>query len=328
MNEIVKRKIEYCFCFVLTVAIIIGGCHKLGFIVRPVRTDSSIAAVNAFHSLPEDSVEVIGYGSSRMWRGMNPMEMYNKYGIGAYNYGGNWQLLNTTLLYIKDSLRTQNPKVALIELGAVGSYKLDDNIDGEIYITTAIDGFDGKTQYLRECFGNDKERYLSYYMPLCAFHDNWIELSEESFDENFTARYDLASTLGFAEGDVITPIDITDYKKVSQEEIDARSIEILNEMVDVCRENDIEIIFYLAPAQKELHYTEAINRYAVEKGCAYLDLSQYIDEIGLEGSVDFADEDHLNTKGATKVADFLGKYIVDNYDVTDYRKSEDNIWKQ
>lgn len=323
----VKRKIEYCFCFVLTVAIIIGGCHKLGFIVRPVRTDSSISAVDAFHNLPENSVEVIGYGSSRMWRGMNPMEMYNKYGIGAYNYGGNWQLLNTTLLYLKDSLRTQKPKIALIELGAVGSYKQDNNIDGEIYITTAIDDFDGKTKYLRECFGNDRERYLSYYMPLCAFHDNWIELSEESFDKNFTARYDLLSTFGFAEGDVATPISITDYKKVSQEKIDERSREILNEMIDVCNKNDVEIIFYLAPAEKDLHYTDALSEYAENKGCVYLDLSQYIDEIGLDGDSDFADEDHLNTFGATKVADFLGKYIVDNYDVTDYRTVVGNMWE-
>ena len=42
----------------------------------------------------------------------------------------------------------------------------------------------------------------------------------------------------------------------------------------------------------------------------------------------FADEGHLNDSGARKVANYLGKYIVDHYDVTDMRKVSGNAWEK
>ena len=83
------------------------------------------------------------------------MEMYRKYGIGAYNYGCNWQYLNTTLLFLLDSLRTQTPKVVCIDTYCVGVIELDTDMDGQIYYTRAIKDFEGKREYLKQCFGTD-----------------------------------------------------------------------------------------------------------------------------------------------------------------------------
>ena len=44
-------------------------------------------AIKTFHELPENSIDVIAYGSSHTWKGLNTMKMYEDYGIGAYNYG-------------------------------------------------------------------------------------------------------------------------------------------------------------------------------------------------------------------------------------------------
>ena len=35
-----------------------------------------------------------------------------------------------------------------------------------------------------------------------------------------------------------------------------------------------------------------------------------LDDVGLNGDTDFMDIEHLNISGATKVADYLGEYIV------------------
>lgn len=45
-------------------------------------------------------------------------------------------------------------------------------------------------------------------------------------------------------------------------------------------------------------------------------------------SADFCDKHHMTNSGATKVADYLGKYIVENYDVTDMRNVEGNLWER
>ena len=152
----------------LCLALIVAGIAGLGHITRPTGDDVAIDGIRAFHALPENSVDVIVYGSSHAWRNVNVNAMYDNYGIGAYNYAGNWQHLNTTWLFFHDSLRTQSPKVALIETFHVNSNLFDVDMDGEIYYTTAIPDSPYKRAYLESCFEGDVGRYLSYYIPLVA----------------------------------------------------------------------------------------------------------------------------------------------------------------
>ena len=80
----------------LCVVLIFVGVLALGHLTRPLGDDVAIANVENFHKLPENSIDVIVYGSSHAWRNVNADEMYDKYGIGAYNYAANWQHLDTT----------------------------------------------------------------------------------------------------------------------------------------------------------------------------------------------------------------------------------------
>lgn len=319
------KTVQRVLSVVVTLAIIVVGIAFLGHLVRPVNTDIAIDAIDTFHSMPDNSFEVIGYGSSHMWRGMNPIELYNQYGIGAYNYGCNWQKLNTTLLFLKDSLRTQSPKVVLIETYLVDDYKNDQNVDGEIYYTTAIDEFDGKREYLKQALGNDKERYLAYYMPLCAFHDNWIDISKKSFEA--AVNNDFYKTMGFVSSEKVTPVVIPEKNTFNQNSLSDESIAILDEIVETCDNAGIEIVFFTIPWQGDYNYSKVMEEYVLDKNnCVYIDLYEKIEEIGLDGTTDFSDEGHLNTLGSNKVADYLGEYLIGHYELTDFRDYENNIW--
>ena len=312
----------------VTIALTICGINKLGYLVRPVDTDIAINTINTFHDMPENTFEVIGYGSSHMWRGMSAMELYDKFGIGAYNYGCNWQNINTTQLFLEDSLITQKPKVVLIETYVVGNLKYNMNIDGEIYYTTAIKEGDAKKRYLNQCFGNVKGRYLSYYMPLCAFHDNWVNLSWKSFEADNSYSCDFYKTMGFVGSDGVTPVVIPDQSAAEQSDLGEYSLQTLENIVQICNENDIDIIFYTAPWQGTYCYSDAMKKFASANDCVYFNLFEYIEEIGIDGETDFSDEGHLNTSGSVKVADFLGEYLKEHYDLTDFRNVDNNIWEQ
>ena len=132
----------------LCVVLIFVGVLALGHLTRPLGDDVAIANVENFHKLPENSIDVIVYGSSHAWRNVNVNEMYDKYGIGAYNYAANWQHLDTTWLFVHDSLATQTPKVALIEGMHINSNEFDTDMDGEIYYTTPIPESKYKRAYL------------------------------------------------------------------------------------------------------------------------------------------------------------------------------------
>lgn len=103
--------------------------------------------------MPEDSFEVIAYGSSHVWHCLDVMEMYEIYGIGAFNYGSNWERINTTALYLEDSFRTQSPKVVLIETFNVNRIRKNLDMNGEIYCTRELPESEAKQKYLQTCLG-------------------------------------------------------------------------------------------------------------------------------------------------------------------------------
>lgn len=321
-----KKTIQRFLSVIITLTLIFTGIQVLGYLVRPTDTDGAYHQVDAFHSLPENTVEVILYGSSHAFRGVNAMQLYQGHGIGSYNYSWHWQKLNTVTLFLKDSLQTQTPKVVLIETFYCNKVLSDIDMNAEIYYSRYIHNKDAQRAYIQQCFGDKWTRYAAYYVPLIAFHDNWSSLSVKSF-RPLSSGKNLVNSMGFSHSSYIDPIS-TPYPDFPQEELSADATAELDKIVDICREKDIEIIFYTVPYQGEYCYSNAMAEYAKSKGYPYLDLFQYIDEIGLDGATDFSDPTHLNTSGATKVADFLGAYITEHYDVTDMRTIEGNIWEK
>ncbi len=317
-----KSILTGCLC---TVALTFFLIYRLGVLVRPIDTDIALSAINSFHKLPKNSIEVIAYGSSHVWRGFVPMELYNQYGIGAYNYGCNWQHINTTKLFIEDSLRTQSPKVILIETFYINELQQNVNMDGEIYYTRAIPISKEKIEYLKQCFGFDPERWLSYYIPLSAFHDNWVNLEKGSFGKSSDST-DFFASKGFVYTAGSIPIELSDPELFKNKELDPAAVEILDDITDLCKRKNIKIILYTAPMEGEFCYEDAIQKYADKHDCVYLNLFKHIEDIGIDCETDFCDADHLNYNGAVKVSDYLGRYIYENYNVSDMRAVTGNIW--
>jgi len=321
------KKVQRFVSVLMTCALTWAFVHTLGHIVRPTHTDQAYTQVETLHSLPRNSVEVMIYGSSHAYRGFNTMEMYDRYGIGAYNYGMLWQRINTTHLFLKDSLEVQTPKVVLIESFNCNELLEDTNISAEIYYSRFIHEEEAKAKYLRQCFGEDKERYLSFYMPLCAFHENWSTLDKDSFKE-LTVGKALRRKMGASMYKHVEKITMADYQDLEQLPLSANAEKELLEMVQLCKEKNIEVLFYTVPSAKIFNYSEAMKKFAKENGCAYVDLYELVDETGLDGQTDFSDISHLNQSGATKVADYMGQYLVDHYELTDFRTIPDNLWEQ
>lgn len=325
-----RKKAMDIFSCLITVILIICFVQILGYWVRPVSTDEAVMAINAFHDMPENSIEVIGFGSSHMWRGMDPMTMYSEYGLAAYNYGCNWQKVNTTSLFLQDAFRTQTPKVVLIEGFFLNTLHWNVDMDGEIYYTRAIEGFEGKRRYLDQCFEGKLERYISYYFPLYAFHDNWINISEHSF-RKIPDSSKFLRTMGFYPSERVISVKIPDPEALEQREFDPATLYEMELMVQLCQEKGAQVIFYIAPYNNEgfqYAYADATQRFAEEHGCVFFDMFKLASEVGIDGETDFSDAGHLNTSGSQKVARFLGRYIAENYDMTDMRTVPGNMWEK
>lgn len=329
MKENIKR---LAGCLV-TVALIALGIHGLGILVRPLETDRAYRRIKVFHELPRDSVEVMIYGSSHAILGVRTMELYDRYGIGAYNYGTSWQKGNTVKLFLRDSLQTQSPRLAVIETYLVNNVLRDTDITGEIFLTSYLEDSPARREYLEQCFGSDPERWLSYYMPLCAFHENWNSLEQASFlPRAWSGERDsmekVRKNMGFAWFNRKTPIEVPDPSTVKQKGLSEAALKELDDIMAICRERNIQVLFITVPYDEGYRYGDAMKAYARENGCGYLNFFELADEIGLDGNTDFWNGNHTNVNGATKVADYLGKYISEHYDLTDMRTVPGNLWDQ
>lgn len=299
------------------------------YILRPTNTDPCTANIDAFHNMPEDSLDVIIYGSSHSWNGVHPIEMYEQYGIAAYNYGGNWQRLSTEALYFYDSLRTQSPKVVMIETYRINEVLMDQNMGGEIYYTRNISDFPYKRKYLKQAFGNNLERYIAYYFPISQFHNSWNDIEINNFKQWYTPE-DFESTMGYCYtsiGDDIEPVIIDDPSTFDQHALSPEAIEILDDIVTTCKEQGIILVFFTVPWQGQNNYSDALSLYAQDNDCTYIDLFKCMDEIGIDYNTDFRDAGHLNNNGALKTADYLGKYLSGNYKFDDMRMVDGNLWE-
>ena len=118
--------------------------------------------------------------------------------------------------------------------------------------------------------------------------------------------------MGFRSNGYVTEVEIPDWSTFEQLELPYKSRMVLDGIVQTCQDNDIELIFYTAPYAGEFNYSKAMEQYASEQGCIYIDFFKILEEVGIDGKKDFQDEGHLNTNGANKLADYLGNYIVSN----------------
>ena len=327
-----KDKIKKITGCIITIGLIMLGISKLNVLLRPTDTDSTIPKIYAFDDLPENSIEVMIYGSSHAMMGIKAMDMYEQYGIGAYNYGTNWERINTTKLFILDSFRSQTPKLAVIETYHAGLVLQNVDMTGEIFYTTYMGPSEERTNYLKQCFGNNLERWLSYYMPLAAFHENWVNLDKSSFQP--IDRISISASIkkvkrnmGYTPSDKVMAIDMPNTN-VTQKNLPKNAISELNDIVEICKAKGTQILFVYVPCGRGFAYSDAMRAYAEKNGADYLNLFDYLDEIDIDPKTDFKDSGHLNTAGASKVTAFLSSYINQHYDLTDMREIEGNLWEQ
>lgn len=321
-----KRKMKILLSVTVVILLVVMGLHGMNELFIPEGNEVCMNYIKTFHALPERSAEVMIYGSSHAWRGCDSREMYTKHGIAAYNYGCNWQHMNTTALFLQDSFRTQRPKVALIETMAAGELLQDVDLIGEVYYTRAIPMSRGKWEYLKQCFGNRLERYLTYTFPVLAFHDQWTSLTKGDFTALKNEPENGFHNFGFMDIKEAQPQTMPDHTLFQQKEICAEAKECLDQMVALCRENNTEIVFFTTPYIWEYPYAQAMEEYASANGYPYLNLFDSMEEIGLDSQTDFSDGGHLNTSGAKKVADYLGAFLKEHYELTDYRDDPDSLW--
>jgi hypothetical protein len=309
------------FIFIISALLVFTGK-----IVRAKFIGDSTTIVNGFYAEKKNDIDVIIIGSSNGFCTVDPVTLYDEYGIAAYDFCSSSQQMNMSLLYLKEALKRQSPRLIALEV----NYLVGDTLDYENEAAlrwgfTDIPLSLNKLKCIYNVEGGLNADFFSYVFPIFRYHGRWNELSK--IDYTYFCSDKTSYSKGYFESCAVseTPVNLYGYDCEGDVFVDERNISYLDEILDICNKNNIKLMLFKSPRENWYKYeTSAVEKLAAERNIEFVDYNKiyYNGGIELDTSTDFRDYKHLNDYGAKKVTLHLGEFIKANYDIPDRRGEE------
>ena len=236
----------------------------------------------------EDAYEVLFFGDSISLSAFYPDVLEEEYGIRSYNCATEAQWLGDTKKILEYALTMWKPKAIVLEANC----------------------------FFREV--TDSSLALARNYPVLRYH----------LAPLFVACYKGKThpTKGFKDVETVVPYTgPADYMNsvYEDEQLPDRSVEELNEIINICKENHIVIKVVSAPIAHSVtngQWTSWSNgkHSSVQNWCdahqiEYIDYNYLLEDIDFDWNTDTRDGgDHVNKNGATKMSLYLGDKLIES----------------
>lgn len=289
-----------------------------------------------------ENFDVLFFGSSHVINAVFPMELWKDYGIVSYNCGGHANPVPTSYWVMENALEYTDPKVVVIDCFGIMSYRKSSDVFSFLHhsfdafplsitkIKAILDLMDDPALEEEIAAGETRESpeartIIGLLWNYSVYHSRWNELEEEDFDPAILYEKGAESRIA---------VNRAKFERIEPEEkmdqIDTTGILYLKKMIEDCRQRGIQVLLTYLPfpanedRQREADYVYDL---AEEYGVNYIN---FLDLDLINFQTDLYDESsHVNPSGARKITDYLGRYLVDNYDVPDSRDNTDySFWNE
>lgn len=271
-----------------------------------------------FYKISDNSTDVVAIGTSLMLMSFSPLRMYDKTGVSSYNRASSVQYPRVAYFVVKETLKTQKPKVIICS--AMSLFNNRDVDRQEPWIRRSMDYKKLSIDKIKAAVEIDKDSEtqsaLSYVLTLLRYHSRWDEFFATGLNSKF-GNYD------YSRGHVKNYNHRTEEEIANMERhdkadpyIDEKCKESYRKIVKLCRDNGVKFLFVGNIHQKwndKFHKVTA--EFAKETGADFIDYNspEMMKACGLEWEYDFADWKHTNVRGAIKFTDHLSAYLVEKY---------------
>lgn len=304
--------------------------------------DHNRERIKGFYLEDKDSVDVVLIGASDVYAGFSSCYAYEKFGFTSYPIATQSDIVQNFKTQIKTAIKEQNPKLIVVELnGAL--YAADEPLETEANLRNYIDNIplnSDKFEYISEYI---TENQLEYYFPIIKYHTVWKGYPK-GLGWTLSIMQDRARGYTYLKGaktktDSYTPDEKVYNSKLKNNEnrrdLNEKAEEYLRDCLEYCRSENIEnIVFVRFPhvvVKKTLgrfYRSNTIGDIIAEYGYDYINFEKNFDETGLDINTDFYNMDHLNVYGQMKFTECLGRYLQENYGITesDLTPSQKEEW--
>lgn len=308
---------------VITAFIVVISLFLLQKLLQPKYVSDVVEGrlIAEYYSEKKDH-DVIFIGDCEVYENFSPKVLWEEFGINSYIRGSAQQLIWQSYYLLEDTLRYEKPDVVIFNVLAM-QYNEPQK---EAYNRMTLEGMRWSASKAKaiQASMTKEEEFLDYVFPILRYHSRWNKLSGE--DIKYMFRGEQVSHNGYyMRVDVKPAENVPQGKVLGDYQFGEKAYYYLDEITQLCKKNDIELILIKAPSLYPYWYDEwesQIEEYAKKNNLKYINFLELIDETGLDFSTDTYDGGlHLNLSGAEKVSAYLGKILVEEIGLED-RRSE------
>lgn len=321
-----KRIAQQVMSILVTICLLVGSLY---YIQQLTRVKSSVMR-DMFYSTYFDYAEdydVIYFGSSHVMYGINPLEIWDEYGITSYNWGGPTCTLPSIYWKLRNVLDYETPKLVVVDCfrsiwpcKTYNRYQIHEAFDAFPFSYTKWmsinDLMKDEAKMEDGLIYTDAERY-SVLFPLCDYHTRWAELQKGDFVREFVDTKGCECTINVAE-----PIEIHNTSEKTEITKDMVGVIYLERVIEECQSRNIPLLLTYLPFPTDETWKKESNMIqgiADKYGVNYVNFTNF-DVVNYQ--TDCSDpSSHLNLAGQKKVSEYLGEYILVNYEIEDRRDS-------
>ncbi|NBH13082.1 hypothetical protein D3Z36_02490 [Lachnospiraceae bacterium] len=323
------KKFIKTLAFFLTGLILFSGVNS---ILGPNSEDSEMM-FKGYYNLEPNTVDAVFVGNSHTYKYWQPAFAWKELGMASMEISTSIMPSYVVKNVVIEALKTQNPKVLVIDATAFAQMNKDDKkfyfvLDNMKFSFNRIDMIENYCRY-SGITGMDK---LQYYFPIMQFHSRWKELGEEDFYQTHPSYLNSTYQTGFLSHglDKEKKHPITDERT----DIGSGNEAALRDLLEWCKQQqDIEIQFIAPPVlwKKNMGGYNRVGDIIKEYGMDYLNFNdkELYEFFKFEETDDFENINHTNINGSFKFTKVYGQYLMKKFQL-DNHQGEDiyESWNQ
>lgn len=305
-------------CFLLLLALALGWADG----VLALKSDQGIYQIQGLYEQERNSIDVLVVGSSHAFYGVDPGTLWDEYGVAAYDLGAGNQTLWSSYFYLKEALRTQRPKVVVLEAYMA---TLSEEYFGGSWAFLSTSGTrwsPDKPEHIR--LSVPPEERAGYLLEWTQYHTRYNALSRTDFlpyhGDPGKYRCWKGSYVELDAGGFLWPEDIRTEERAPLAE---KTGEWYRKIMELTRDAGIPLLAVVVPypgvtLEHQALYNTASD-IAAEYGIPFVNYNREFEALGMDAAAVFRDGHHLNIWGSRKFTEKLGALLVERYGLPDRR---------
>jgi len=303
-----KREARKELCAIVLLAALLLGFAAFGSALLIPKRQNYGSTWGRYLKEPENSVDVLFFGSSISYCDVVPPVIWEEAGITSYVMAGPEQTLPITYYYLRETLKTQSPKVIFVEVTGAFFKQYQDFTKVNIgYMPW------GRNRLEATFTAAEKQERTGLLFPLYNYHSRWDALTREDFSVTLKG-YTADPLAGYTFLNTATEMTgLSPRNEVFDAENYEKNIANLGKIAALCQEEGIQPVFYIAPTYWRLSDEHLAMLESDIKGMTNVRFIDFNADDGLsdyDPAQDFFDLLHFNCYGAEKFSSRLAQLLT------------------